>query len=356
MSLTPELRYELIRLYFINGESVVSTRRAWVLHPLTRHLPAPSDHTIRNTVNRLRNLHTLEDAPRSGRPRSGEEVIERVRESVENDPRLSTRHRSLEVGVSRPTLIRILKEELLLHPYKIQTTMGLEPGDPAARLNFARRFINRVEQDPTFLHRLVISDEVHFELGGYVNRQNFRIWGTENPRVVIRNTLHPQKLTVWCGMTSTQIFGPYFFEEDGRRVTVNSERYSNMLEDFLLPIIGYESNLIFQQDGATPHTAVRSLEVLYSMFDELISRNTEFPWPPRSPDLSTCDFFLWGCIKDRVYRTPPRTLEDLRAAIIREIAAVPQEELQRAFQQMVTRATLLLEENGGYLQDVIFHT
>ncbi|PNF41627.1 hypothetical protein B7P43_G07619, partial [Cryptotermes secundus] len=26
-----------------------------------------------------------------------------------------------------------------------------------------------------------------------------------------------------------------------------------------------------------------------------------FTWPPRSPDLTPCDFFLWGYIKDRVY-------------------------------------------------------
>ena len=27
-------------------------------------------------------------------------------------------------------------------------------------------------------------------------------------------------------------------------------------------------------------------------------------WPPRSPDLTPCDFFLWGCIKDRVFVPP----------------------------------------------------
>ncbi|CAB4013011.1 Hypothetical predicted protein [Paramuricea clavata] len=35
-------------------------------------------------------------------------------------------------------------------------------------------------------------------------------------------------------------------------------------------------------------------------------------WPPRSPDLTPCDFFLWGYLKSRVYQTPPQNLEDLR--------------------------------------------
>ena len=27
-------------------------------------------------------------------------------------------------------------------------------------------------------------------------------------------------------------------------------------------------------------------------------------WPPRSPDLTVCDFFLWGYVKDRVNVSP----------------------------------------------------
>jgi len=44
----------------------------------------------------------------------------------------------------------------------------------------------------------------------------------------------------------------------------------------------------------------------------LVSRFGDVPWPPRSPDLSTCDFFLWGYLKSRVYRHKPRMLNDLK--------------------------------------------
>ena len=30
---------------------------------------------------------------------------------------------------------------------------------------------------------LIFSDEAHFDLGGYVNKQNCRIWGIENLHV-----------------------------------------------------------------------------------------------------------------------------------------------------------------------------
>jgi len=48
--------------------------------------------------------------------------------------------------------------------------------------------------------------------------------------------MHPQRVTVWCGMWSGGIIGPFFFEnEEGAAVTVNSVRYRGMLEDLFFP-------------------------------------------------------------------------------------------------------------------------
>ncbi|GFX43487.1 transposable element Tc3 transposase [Trichonephila clavipes] len=44
------------------------------------------------------------------------------------------------------------------------------------------------------------SDEAHFWLNGYVNKQNCRIWSEDNPQVYIETPLHPEKLTVWCAL------------------------------------------------------------------------------------------------------------------------------------------------------------
>ena len=43
------------------------------------------------------------------------------------------------------------------------------------------------------------SDEAHFDLGGYVNKQNCRIWGTKNLHAYIEKPMHPKRVTVWCG-------------------------------------------------------------------------------------------------------------------------------------------------------------
>ena len=46
------------------------------------------------------------------------------------------------------------------------------------------------------------SDEAHFDLGGYVNKQNSHIWGTENLHTYIAKSSHSKRVTVWCGFWS----------------------------------------------------------------------------------------------------------------------------------------------------------
>jgi hypothetical protein len=76
----------------------------------------------------------------------------------------------------------------------------------------------------------------------------------------------------------------------------------------------------FQQDGATAHTAKASMTAVRQMFPQhVVSRFGDVPWPPRSPDLSACDFFLWGYVRK------PRRVDDLKVSIREEIATVPQE-------------------------------
>ena len=57
----------------------------------------------------------------------------------------------------------------------------------------------------------MFSDDAHFHLDGFVNRQNCRICGSENPHVIVEKQIQPQHVTVWCGFRAGGIIGPYFF-------------------------------------------------------------------------------------------------------------------------------------------------
>ncbi|GFX72184.1 hypothetical protein TNCV_1954601 [Trichonephila clavipes] len=69
-----------------------------------------------------------------------------------------------------------------------------------ARRRFVEWAQNEIAVVPDFHKRILFSDEAHFWLNGYVNKQNCRIWSEANPQVYVETPLHPEKLTVWCAL------------------------------------------------------------------------------------------------------------------------------------------------------------
>jgi len=84
------------------------------------------------------------------------------------------------------------------------------------------------------------------------------------------------------------------------------------------------------------------------------AKRTNVPWPPRSPDLSACDFFVWGYLKSKVYVRKPRTVDDLKVSIHEEIAIVPQEMLVNVMQNFEDRLRTCVRQEGRHLSDIIF--
>ncbi|KAG8238879.1 hypothetical protein J437_LFUL018440, partial [Ladona fulva] len=58
----------------------------------------------------------------------------------------------------------------------------LKSSDKVKRLNFCNKILEQLAVNDIFLDKLVFSDEATFHLSGQVNRQNIRIWGSENPQ------------------------------------------------------------------------------------------------------------------------------------------------------------------------------
>jgi len=52
-------------------------------------------------------------------------------------------------------------------------------------------------------------------------------------------------------------------------------------------------------------TISRPLQVTWTTTSHLTSRFGDVLWPPRSPDLTAADFFLWEYLKAKVYVDKP---------------------------------------------------
>ncbi|RWS18538.1 uncharacterized protein B4U80_02349, partial [Leptotrombidium deliense] len=90
------------------------------------------------------------------------------------------------------------------------------------------------------------------------------------------------------------------------------------------------STVIFQQDGAPAHSHRVVKKFLQETFgNNVIGLGHQVPWPPRTPDLTAPDFFLWGCIKNQLYNTKVKDLADLKTRITRQIRKISPETLRK---------------------------
>jgi hypothetical protein len=364
MAWTPQQRAFTVKT-FHESKSYVTTQREYRRYfAVDRNNVVPSAHAIKTWVHNFQETGSAlkRKPPGSQRTVRTEANIAAVRVSVERSPRRSAHHHASTLRLSDRSVRRILHLDCKFHPYKIQVVQELKERDLVARTQYCREMLARMEDDEDFIHNLFMSDEAHFHLSGFVNKQNFRYWAIENPKTMHEKPLHCEKVTVWCALSAFGIIGPYFFEDDsGKTVTVNSQRYVHMIQTFLtqqlLEFHENTDNVWFQQDGATSHTARIAMDAVNGLFqNRLISRYGNISWPARSPDLSACDYFLWGHLKSKVYEANIHTTDELKTKIREEIRTIPQDMCRRVMDNMRPRFQECLRMRGGHLQDIVFKT
>ena len=73
----------------------------------------------------------------------------------------------------------------------------------------------------------------------------------------------------------------------------------------------------------------------------------------RSPDLFTCNFYLWGNLKGNVYITNPQTIEELKTNIRNAIVEITPHELAKVAGNMLKRAELCIQVHGEQFQHLL---
>ena len=338
-----------------------------------------SNPPSRNGYNRIsttvETCSTLTDLQRPGRPRTAttEEETFLALDSVMETPKLGIRRRAASLDQTRSSLHRILKD-LKQYPYRLRKLHELKEPDYNNRLLFSNWFLEQCEADSHFEDLVLYTDEAHCELSGTINSHNAVYWGTQRPTEVLQSPLHSPKVTIWCAISSSGLIGPYFFEDQsGATVTVDGARYKRLLSHTFYPdLMNFtfsrpeENHLFappdstpnnpphrwwFMQDGARPHLPARRW--ISSKFgDNTIGEGLANPWPARSPDLTPCDFFLWGWLKESIYRDGPiATIPELKRRIIDSCDSCPLDFITRACRSVKKRCRLVMDANGGHIEN-----
>jgi len=73
-----------------------------------------------------------------------------------------------------------LHKDLNFHPYKIAIFQELSDRNMANHRISSEQLLEMLNADRVF-STFLMTDEAHFHLSGYVNKQNYRYWAPENP-------------------------------------------------------------------------------------------------------------------------------------------------------------------------------
>jgi transposase len=126
-----------------------------------------------------------------------------------------------------------------------------------------------------------------------------------DPKYTVKTVKHPPGVMVWGCFSFKGRGGLYFLPKS---VTMNSDRYINMLNEHLLKFMRIFGTSVFQQDGAPCHTSKKSMEWLKN------NNIAVLDWPGNSPDLNPIEN-MWNYMKNKLQGRDTGSIPKLQAEI-----------------------------------------
>lgn len=277
--------------------------------------------SIDRLINKLVQTGTTDRAKGSGRPRTARTAdniteVDDVIASQEDQPgtHQSQRKISRKLGISRWAVQNIIEKDLKLKPFKRICSSRKTPNIKQKRKTRSRKLLDKFSRDE--VKRIVFTDEKDFSLEIPINKKNDVVYGAKKSDIPLSRLYHEEnrfskKVMVSAGVSWNGKTRIHFINTN--TVKVNADRYLTLLENDLLPdcrALHRGGEFIFQQDGATSHTANKTQRYLSNQNINFIKK---LEWPPMSPDLNPMDYAIWPALRELVYfqRTVPFTEEEL---------------------------------------------
>ncbi|MDQ5930221.1 MAG: hypothetical protein QG594_2008 [Bacteroidota bacterium] len=334
-----EVRHQIIGLLKDKNKSQAEIAR----------LVGVSRKCVQTTQKNFEVENVVGELPKSGRPpklscKDESWLFRRVRvEPTISCGKLASEFSSREdnQGVSKETVRRSLQRRGI-GTYTAKRKPLLTKKHMIKRFNWCR---DRLHWDVEQWSKVIFSDESNYEL---VNRKS---------KIRVKRLRNEAYNPRFCqprlqgGGGSVGIWGCISHKGTGISEVytgrINQHLYKNTLENALLPsselMYNQEQSWLFQQDGASAHTA-RSISEWF-----IENGITTLPWPAKSPDLNPIEH-VWSWIDAQLVSAKMTTLDELKEELHRLWLTIPREMCMKLVESMPGRVRACYLAKGGFFK------
>ena len=298
---------------------------------------------------------SVRDKARPGRPKKRtSEKVEEIRALLEENAKRTVRNIAPKVNLSISSTHRILKKDLNLSK-KVAKLLPheLTGRQKERRLTLAHNMLHRIRSDPSTLERLVCGDETWVSVRHPSSRIRGAAWMTKGrrsrPSEVRRERATPKVLLILFHDSKGVVFREFL------DTTLGSQRYLKTLASLRESIrrrrpdlweLTQEGkrNFWLLHDNAPAHRA--------RIVQEKLEKTKIRLWahPPHSPDLATCDFFVFPFLKQRLNEIVHESLADMKQTADAILNTITPDQWAQSLQNYRKRLQRVVEYHGRYFE------
>lgn len=310
--------------------------------------------TVSRWASRLRDDSghgNIEDSPRSGRPRTAHtpDNVQRVNELVADDRRITVNELSRYVGIGEGSVCRILKVLALKKVCARWVPRMLTVAHKETRKTVCSELLEQYENGgDEFLGRIVTGDETWLHHFSPETKRQSMEWHHANS---------PKKTKFKTTPSAGKVMATVFFDSEGlllvdimpRGTTINSDAYVTTLKKLQARLSRVrphrqKQDVLLLHDNARPHVSQKTTAVITKL------GWTTLKHPPYSPDLSPCDYHLFGKLKDSLRGTRFEDDDSLVHAAKQWLQHVGPDFYRAGIQALVPRWRKAVERDGNYVE------
>lgn len=345
----------------IKGRVVQLLKLNWSTSMIIRELKKTqvscSAATISRIRNKTKNPHQKKVCRRGKSKKRGRPVkvnrttLDRLRKMVKSENPPSQRNMARLLKIPLMTVNYHIRNTLKMHVRLKQNVHVLSEGSVVKRRQRSWPFYRFLLAN---LERIVTSDEAWFYLSG-CNGQR-RIYYAPKGKMpqrkcATRKPTHSKGVMVWGGVSMKGKTSLRFIRPGAK---IDSTYYvTEVLKPFVktdLKRLYPNGDAIFHQDSAPAHVAKNTLKFFA---DSKLAYVDPESWMPQSPDLAPMDYFVWGYLKQQLWKRKVTTINGLKRALLDEWKKLPQEMINRALIHWKKRCRLTYYNKGRQIEQ--FH-